>query len=398
MFTRLKRAGHVREIRDHYSFPKEEPLFSRYLSFNRARAAAVVAAVLAAAAPAAAQVTPAAGYTPPDDTPRISVGATIFADYTVQQQPKITDADGNQRTLNQFQVGRSYINVTGFISHSIQFRITPDITRETGAGSSLNGSYTFRLKYAFAQWNLDDYMTRGSWARFGQQQTPYVDYMEGIYRYRFQGTIFEEREGFLSSSDVGASFHYNLAQNFGDLHAGVYNGETYSKPEVNDQKGWMFRGTLRPLAKSSALAARGLRVTGFVDDDHYVKSADRFRGILSLTYEHQYLNAAFDYLWTTDQNASAAKPKVHGKGYSVWATPRTTKGWEGLLRYDHLEPNTDISNQTRSRFIGGVSYWFPHQGNVSTALLLDYDDAKFDNFTPTQPEQKKLAIHALVNF
>jgi hypothetical protein len=45
-----------------------------------------------------------------------------------------------------------------------------------------------------------------------------------------------------------------------------------------------------------------------------------------------------------------------------------------------------------------VSYWFPHQGNVSTALLLDYDDAKFNNFTPTQPEQKKLAIHALVNF
>ena len=114
-------------------------------------------------------------------------------------------------TLNSFNVGRSYINVTGNISHSIAFRITPDITRETGAGSSLNGSYTFRLKYAYAQWNLDDYMTKGSWARFGQQQTPYVDYSEGIYRYRFQGTIFAEREGFLSSSDVGASFHYNFA-------------------------------------------------------------------------------------------------------------------------------------------------------------------------------------------
>ena len=46
--------------------------------------------------------------------------------------------------------------------------------------------------------------------RFGIQQTPYVDFKEGIYRYRFQGTIFAEREGFLSSSDAGVSFHYNF--------------------------------------------------------------------------------------------------------------------------------------------------------------------------------------------
>ena len=82
--------------------------------------------------------------------------------------------------------------------------------------------------------------------------------------------------------------------------------------------------------------------------------------------------------------------KVSGKGYSVWATPRTKQGWEGLLRYDHMEPNTGNSSQTRSRFIGGVSYWFPHQGNVSTALLLDYDDAKFNNFTPAQPETRAI--------
>jgi len=372
-------------------------LFSRHLSIERV-CGATVAALLAFAVPCRAQVTPAAGYTPPDDTPSIKLGVTIFADYTVQQQPKIVDADGNTVTLNQFQVGRSYINITGNISHSIAFRITPDITRDTDVGSSLNGSYTFRLKYAYAQWNLDDYMTKGSWARFGQQQTPYVDYSEGIYRYRFQGTIFEEREGFLSSSDVGASFHYNLPQNFGDLHAGVYNGETYTKPEINDQKGWMFRGSVRPLARASMLAARGLRVTGFIDQDHYVKSADRRRGIVSVTFEHQYLNAAFDYMATTDQNASAAKPKVNGRGWSVWVTPRSTKGWEGLLRYDHLEPTTAVSNQTRTRTIAGVAYWFPHQGSVSTALLLDFDDAKFNNFATPQPEQKKIAVHALVNF
>ena len=37
---------------------------------------------------------------------------------------------------------------------------------------------------------MDDWLPRGTWVRFGLQQTPYVDFMEGIYRYRFQGNIF----------------------------------------------------------------------------------------------------------------------------------------------------------------------------------------------------------------
>ena len=92
------------------------------------------------------------------------------------------------------------------------FRVTPDITRETGTGSSLNGSYTYRLKYAYAQFNLDDWMTRGSFARFGMQQTPWVDFIDSVYRYRFQGPTLEDREGILSSSDVGATFRYVFAR------------------------------------------------------------------------------------------------------------------------------------------------------------------------------------------
>src|SRR5215218_10123106 len=117
----------------------------------RLRRAAVAAATSVALWPAAAaaQVTPAAGYTPPDDTPAIRVGATLFLDYTVQTKPKTTDADGNEVTFNSFNVGRAYLNLTGQINHIIQFRVTPDIVRETGTGSSLAGSYTYRLKYAY---------------------------------------------------------------------------------------------------------------------------------------------------------------------------------------------------------------------------------------------------------
>ena len=358
------------------------------------RLLAAGALVAAIAAPAEAQVTPAAGYTPPDDTPSIRVGATIYADYTVQQKPKITDADNNTVTFNSFNVGRSYVNITGNINHYIAFRITPDISRETNTASSLAGSYVFRLKYAFAQFNLDDWITRGSWVRLGVQQTPLVDFMEGIYRYRFQGTVFSEREGFLTSSDAGGSFHYNFDGNYGDIHAGFYNGEGYSRAEANDTKAFQIRGTVRPFHMHAIL--RGLRFTGFYDADAYVKDADKRRGDVAITFEHPHLNAAFEYLATKDQT-SITKSRADGKGWAVWLTPRATNGWEALLRVDHFEPN-DTTDQKRERQIFGVSYWFPHQGNVSTALLFDVDNATFKNFTPSQPTQRRIALHGLVNF
>ena len=347
---------------------------------------------------ASAQVTPAAGYTPPDDTPSIRVGITLYPQYSVQTEPKVTDADGHSVERSAFDVTRAYINITGQISHLVAFRITPDITRESSllAGANISqDSLVYRIKYAYAQFNLDDWVGKGSWTRIGIQQTPWVDFDEGIYRYRFQGTTFPEREGFLSSADTGASFHYNFARNYGDLHAGVYNGETYTRPEQNDQKGWMLRGTVRPVPTHTIL--RGWRVTGFVDHDMVAKNLERQREIFSTTFEHPYLNAGFDYLWTKDQPTPTAA-EAEGKGWSVFLTPRSTIGWEALLRFDHFEPDKTINGRKRERQIFGVSYWFPHQGNVSTALLLDYDNATFSNFTPSQPTQRRYAVHALLNF
>src|SRR4051812_34582921 len=119
------------------------------------RTALAAAAVVWSAVGASAQVTPAAGYTPPDDTPSIRVGITLFPTYTLQTDPKIIDADGNLVRRNAFDVARSYINVTGNISHLVSFRLTPDITRQSSlltlaSGNSVsNDSLVFRIKYAF---------------------------------------------------------------------------------------------------------------------------------------------------------------------------------------------------------------------------------------------------------
>ena len=372
---------------------------------------------------ASAQVTPAAGFTPPDDTPSIKVGATLYPTITYQTTPTITDADGNIVNKSSFDVARAYINITGNISHLVAFRITPDITRQSGlltlgTGNSVSSdSLVFRIKYAYAQVNLDDWMTKGSWTRMGIQQTPWVDFEEGIYRYRFQGTVFAERIPLptaMTSSDAGVSFHYNLPSNYGDFHVGVYNGENYQKVEVNNQKALEFRGTLRPFA-TSVPVLRGIRAHLVYYNDNYAGSDERKRVMGNLTFEHQNLNAGFDYLSAKDQTLATATD-ASSQGYSVWATPRLPKpdgsSWEGLVRYDHFTPNTAttlapaststapgitvLNDQHQNRTIVGISYWFPHQGNVSTAILFDYDGQSFNNITSAPVHA--VALHGLINF
>jgi hypothetical protein len=363
------------------------------------RAALAVAVVMAAAAPGRAQVTPAAGHTPPDDTPSIKVGVVIYTDFTYTDEPTVLDADRNTVHPSAFNVGRSYINVTGNLSHLIAYRITPDITRESGTGSSLAGSLTFRLKYAFGQVNFDDFLTHGSWARIGVQQTPFVDFMEQIYRYRFQGLIFEEREGFLTSSDFAISTHYNFPGNYGDIHAGVYNGDGYSRAEANDQKAFQIRGTVRPFPLGGNL--KGLRLTAFYDADRYVKHGPRNRFVAAATFEHKWVNAAFDYLETRDRT-SVSVPEVKASGWSAWATPKilslqeSKSGLEGLVRYDSLKPNKDVDAR-RKRLIVGLAYWFPLLRGPSAALLVDMDRATFDAAL-NRPDERRYSLHALFNF
>ena len=179
------------------------------------------------------------------------------------------------------------------------------------------------MKYGYLQVNLEDWLWRGSYARGGMIQTPYVEFDENVYRYRFQGTVFVDREGYLSSSDFGASFYALFPGGYGEVVGGVYNGEGYDLADPNDQKALQLRATLRPLPDPGLL--RGLRVTLFVDRDHYVRNAERRRTVGSATYEHRFLNAGWVYLDASDQTTLKDRT-VASSGHSVWVTPRILIG------------------------------------------------------------------------
>jgi len=303
-----------------------------------------------------------------DDAVVIKFGGTIFGDYSYT---------ANGVRPSSFQITRAYLNVTGTITPLISFRITPDIARESGNGSSLAGSQPFRLKYAYGQLNLDQWATKGSWVRLGAQQTPYLDFTESSYRYRFQGTIFSEREGFLTSSDNGVSVHYNLPGERGDVHAGYYNGEGYAKAETNAEKAFQVRASVQ--------AMKGLKLTGFANLDHSNATTERSRFIAGATYEHAHANAGIEYL--------VAHDAVDARGWSAWVTPRLGNGFEALLRYDTLQPNTTLS-ATRTRDIVGISYWMRGPKGTAAAILLDRDHAQ----DPARVDDTRFGVHVLLAF
>jgi hypothetical protein len=330
----------------------------------------------------------------PDDVPSVKIGGVLFTDFTQQRKPAITDSDGNKVELSTFNIGRAYLNVTGNVNHLLAYRVTPEVTRESGSGSSLTGSYTFRLKFAYGQINLDDWATKGSWIRVGLNQTPYVDYTETIYRYRLQGPIFADREGYLIPSDLGVSGHYNFPHEYGDVQAGVYNGEGFAKSEVNDQKALQARVSLRPFAASKGVA-RGLRLTAFAVADHYVQNAERNRFLGQVSWEGARANAAFEYLTATDQT-SVTKPEVEARGWSAWVTPKFGHGWEALLRHDSLEPNRD-TEQHKTRTIAGVAKWFVIE-KISTGVMLDTERVSYSDFVPERNDETRFSLHLALIF
>ena len=304
------------------------------------------------------------------DEPSLKVGATVFADYTYQAGP----------VSSSFNVNRAYVNLTGSLNKRIAFRVTPDIYREAGS----SGSQQFRLKYAYAQLNLDEWVTKGSFLRFGMQQTPFLDHVEGIYRYRFQGTAFAEREGYLASSDSGVTMRYVLPNEYGDVHGGFYNGEGYSKSEVNHEKSLQLRATVRPLPKSRL--GKGLRGTVFAVVDHYDENARRERLIGQITYEHARGNAGVEVLSTKDR-------ALEGRGWSAFVVPKLGKGWELLLRHDYNEPDRS-SDVARTRDITGIAYWIPNLQKVTAAVLVDRDSLSVTG----KDNETKYAVKMLLVF
>ena len=150
----------------------------------------------------------------------------------------------------------------------------------------------------------------------------------------------------------GCYFPTLIPEHYGDVMVGVFNGETYNRAEINDQKALQFRATVRPLPGSGF--KRGLRLSVFYYGDHYVEDAERTLLRFLVSFDHKYLNAASCILMPRTRRS--AKPPRRWQGLFDLGHAAHDVGLEALLRYDHLEPNRR-NDSTKERWIAGIAYW-----------------------------------------
>jgi len=361
--------------------------------------AAIVALTLASRVLAQTPPDPPPAQTPAPAafTPTVKVDGSLFSEYTYTFLPKVTDTSGREVSANAFNITRAYFTLNATVAPRISVRLTADAARETGTGTSFDGSLSLRIKYAFMQFDLAPWLGPGSWTRLGVQHTPFIDAVETIYRYRFQGTLFTERDAGMRGADAGASVHVGLPADHGDIHGGIYNGEGYRAIEANDQKSLQVRATYRPAPTSPTL--KGWTVQFFVNDDHYEADAPRRRVLASTYYQHHRFNAGLDVLSAVDQLTSTAT-RVSGRGYSMFFTPffrEKGHGPEALFRFDRFR--TDNTNPAiRHRFITGFAYWFAYDRPTTAAIMVDFEQFTTANAFPSVPKQQRLGVHGLVGF
>ena len=212
------------------------------------------------------------------------IGATFygsFSHYTdtgfgpaFQDTPTTQLGPGNSG-LNAFEVNRAYINLFYTPNAHVTLRITPDIYRQidntdgaiaAGNGAQTNatenGSYTFRLKYAYVDFQkiFGEGAFKNDKVTFGQTQNPLVDWEEGLSGYRYAYLV---PWNFLSLSSTysGARLHGPIEVNgkeYLDYDLGVFNTASFHAIETNDKKQAMVRLTWYPLGSTTDRIGFGL--------------------------------------------------------------------------------------------------------------------------------------------
>jgi hypothetical protein len=349
------------------------------IAFSLALVLASVSSVFAQAAQA-----PAPPPAPAEPTyPVVRVGMLSYVQYDAELK--------NRSGFNAFDLTRAYLNVNAQLSRNVRFRFTPDVRRISDG--SLAGTLTVRVKYAFVE--LDNVKAARSWVRFGAHQTPWLDFEEGINRYRVQGTVFSERDGLIpGSSDFGVGYFSPLGK-YVDIQAGIYNGEGYTQTDQNKYKSAQGRLTVRPLAGRGA--ANGLRLSGFYNAGWYAANRPRRLGIVMGSFEHTRLVATLQRVMATENPNPLAPRDIDRSGSSGFLEVRQgMTGVAAIARVDQFDPDRALSDNSQRRVIAGVAYWIAWPPS-RVGLVLTNEQVHYDAGAG-RPQENRLLIQTHIEF
>jgi hypothetical protein len=334
----------------------------------------------ARAHPLAGQGTPAPNPAPaPAPAPQVTVGGVVYAQYLYQ----LADTAGHQ---NNFDVTRGYVNVIGKFAAGIYTRVTLDLfsLTNTAATNNENGSYSYRLKYAYVAW------TPGKSPltyKLGMIHTPWLDWEEALWDYRMQGQMAMERAGtiapiaggaYLTSSDLGFGIDGKAKDDRANVQVALVNGEGYHGGVGDKRKDLEGRVSVRLLGTNDNSRVGGLRLTAYGQYGKPTGGGARNRALVMVSYRSKELTLAAEAAVTKDSVAAAAIPS-NGHVYSAFGVFHLPQSKVAIIaRADLLKPQVAVADNQTTRIIGGVSY----QVSANLRALLDWDFLSYQA-TPT---------------
>ncbi len=318
----------------------------------------------------------------------LSIGATVFVDYSFGQTGGATKSNYNRFTLQ-----RGYINIRKEITPWFKMRMTPDIKVSP---SSQTGDYTVRMKYLYADFLTPDLgPVTDNDVRVGLGHTPFLDFEEGVNTYRMQSPMFQDKRSLITSSDLGVSVNGNFggkltreqveevgsasyAGRFGGYFIGVYNGGGYSSTgEQNQNKAIQGRVTVRLLP--DALPGLQLTYYGITGKGNAANNPAWTNNTGFVSYQNKLWAATAEFMTGKGQINGADSNKK--KGYSLFGrftVPAYTKV-AAFARYDSLDPDTTIANDRITTTIVGASYRIIGDNLLVAAYEKTHDKTKTED-------------------
>ena len=285
-------------------------------------------------------------------------------------------------SYNQAHIGRGYLNLKFTPTDWFQPRVTFDAHQDD------SGDFNVRLKYMYGKFILpiETAVITEPNIEFGLVHGPWIDYEEHVNWYRMQGTMFIERNGTLNSADLGFTLATLLGEKldksyqervnskypgkWGSLALGLYNGGGYHAKEMNENKTFESRVSIRPLG--SMLPNLQLSHFFIFGKGNTAAEPDWMLNAFMLSFEHQFFVATAQVA-TGEGNQKGDKiDEITGEsleafGYSGFLEIKAPCLKSSLIgRYDYWK----WGDHATTRIIAGYAFHFLKNNFI--LLNLDY--------------------------
>lgn len=295
--------------------------------------------------------------------PKMQFKVTSFLGYSYD----LTDA---AKDKNSFEVSRFYLYWLGDLVDNWKFRATLDAgVRNADSAATDRKDFKVLLKHGYISYagfkDIEIF--------FGLADLGWVGYWDGKYGRRYQGSIFVDREGYITSTDLGIGIKGSFFDKHLEYHLSLVNSEGWTTPEANKYKSFNGRITFNPFISNEG-ALKNLGIHGYWEIGNYDATKNRLRLLAGVTYEYGPVNFGGHYFWAKDPaDNMEAKQKVLttivdgtqeqvASGYTTYLVfSFKNLGLDKLsilARYDFLDPSGRLTEDTHWRLIFGPEWKF----------------------------------------